>query len=32
MVNKWWYMEPQSCDSYEAALTLAEKWLCDRLG
>ena len=32
MVNQWRYLEPQSCNSYEAALMLAEKWLCDHLG
>jgi hypothetical protein len=32
MLNQWRYLEPQSCNSHEAALALAEKWLCDRLG
>jgi hypothetical protein len=32
MVNQWRYIEPQSCDSYEHALTLAENWLYSRLG
>jgi hypothetical protein len=32
MTNQWRHLESQSCDSYEAALALAEKWICDRLG
>jgi len=32
MVNQWRYLDPQSCDSYERALTLAENWLYSRLG
>ena len=32
MLNQWRHLEPQSCNSYEAALALAEEWLCDRLG
>jgi hypothetical protein len=32
MMNQWRHLEAQSCDSNEAALALAEKWICDRLG
>jgi hypothetical protein len=32
MSNRWRHLDTHSCDSAEAALALAEEWLCSRLG
>src|SRR5262249_42872339 len=32
MLNQWRQLESRSCDSSEAAIALAEKWLSERLG